>query len=38
MEFVKTSQGLRREIGVWGIFLNVINNMIGSGIFLLPAC
>jgi len=28
---------LKREIGVWGIFINVINNTIGSGIFLLPA-
>lgn len=28
---------LRRDIGVWGIFLNVINNTVGSGIFLLPA-
>lgn len=34
---IKTGEGLKREIGVWGIFLNVINNTIGSGIFLLPA-
>ena len=33
----KPGEGLKREIGVWGIFLNVINNTIGSGIFLLPA-
>ena len=33
----KSGEGLKREIGVWGIFLNVINNTIGSGIFLLPA-
>ncbi len=37
MSSEKTSEGLKREIGVWGIFLNVINNTIGSGIFLLPA-
>ena len=37
MAITKTSEGLKREIGVWGIFLNVINNTIGSGIFLLPA-
>lgn len=30
-------KGLKREIGVWGVFINVINNTIGSGIFLLPA-
>ena len=30
-------KGLKREIGVWGLFINVINNTIGSGIFLLPA-
>ncbi|KAA9042151.1 amino acid permease [Ginsengibacter hankyongi] len=30
-------EGLKREVGVWGIFINVINNTIGSGIFLLPA-
>ena len=36
---VNSYQGekLKREIGVWGIFINVINNTIGSGIFLLPA-
>jgi basic amino acid/polyamine antiporter, APA family len=33
----KSTEGLKREIGTWGIFLNVINNTIGSGIFLLPA-
>ncbi|MBA2499228.1 MAG: amino acid permease [Chitinophagaceae bacterium] len=37
MAITKTNEGLKREIGVWGIFLNVINNTIGSGIFLLPA-
>ena len=33
----KTDEGLKREIGIWGVFLNVINITIGSGIFLLPA-
>lgn len=37
MAITKTNEGLKREIGIWGIFLNVINNTIGSGIFLLPA-
>ncbi len=30
-------EGLRREIGMSGVFLSVINNTIGSSIFLLPA-
>jgi APA family basic amino acid/polyamine antiporter len=30
-------EGLKREIGIAGVFLNVINNTLGSGIFLLPA-
>ncbi len=37
MPIKKTNEGLKREIGIWGIFLNVINNTVGSGIFLLPA-
>jgi len=36
MQYEK-SEGLKREIGVPGIFINVINNTIGSGIYLLPA-
>lgn len=31
------SEGLKREIGAGGVFMNVINNTIGSVIFLLPA-
>lgn len=31
------NEGLKREIGISGVFINVINNTIGSGIFLLPA-
>ncbi len=34
---IKSAEGLKREIGIWGIFLNVVNNTVGSGIFLLPA-
>lgn len=29
--------GLRREIGVWGLALNCINIVVGAGIFILPA-
>src|SRR5258708_34448961 len=30
-------EGLRREIGLWGLTSNIINVVIGSGIFVLPA-
>lgn len=33
----KTNEGLKREIGVWGLSANMINIIIGSGIFVLPA-
>ncbi len=36
-EIAPAAEGLKREIGVWGVFINVINNTVGSGIFLLPA-
>ncbi len=36
-EIAPATEGLKREIGVWGVFINVINNTVGSGIFLLPA-
>jgi amino acid transporter len=32
-----TKEGLRREIGIWGLTANIINVVIGSGIFVLPA-
>src|SRR5829696_9856591 len=32
-----SGEGLKREIGIGGVFLNVIKNTLGSGIFLLPA-
>jgi basic amino acid/polyamine antiporter, APA family len=32
-----TEEGLRREIGLWGLTSNIINIVIGSGIFVLPA-
>lgn len=32
-----TEEGLKREIGVWGLTSNIINVVIGSGIFVLPA-
>lgn len=35
---MKTSQeGLIREVGVWGLSANIVNIMIGAGIFVLPA-
>jgi len=34
---MNTSEGLKREIGLWGITANIINVVIGSGIFVLPA-
>ena len=32
-----TGEGLKREIGIWGLSANMINIIIGSGIFVLPA-
>ena len=32
-----TDEGLKREVGTWGLSLNIINVVIGSGIFVLPA-
>jgi amino acid transporter len=34
---VSSEEGLKREIGLWGISSNIINVVIGSGIFVLPA-
>jgi APA family basic amino acid/polyamine antiporter len=31
------NEGLKREIGVWGLVANSINIIIGAGIFILPA-
>jgi APA family basic amino acid/polyamine antiporter len=31
------NEGLKREIGVWGLASNSINIIIGAGIFILPA-
>lgn len=33
----KTSEGLKREIAVFGLSANIINSVIGAGIFVLPA-
>ena len=30
-------EGLKREIGIWGLSANMVNIIIGSGIFILPA-
>lgn len=34
---MSTDEGLKREIGTWGITSNIINVVVGSGIFVLPA-
>lgn len=34
---MSTQEGLKREIGLWGLTFNIINTVIGSGIFVLPA-
>ncbi|HEY9113893.1 MAG TPA: APC family permease [Bacteroidales bacterium] len=33
----ENEENLKREIGVWGLSANIINIMIGAGIFVLPA-
>lgn len=37
MTTIQTNEGLKREIGIWGLSANMINIIIGSGIFVLPA-
>jgi len=32
-----SSDGLKRTIGVWGMSANIVNIVVGSGIFVLPA-
>lgn len=32
-----TQEGLKREIGVWGLSANIVNIIVGAGIFVLPA-
>ncbi len=34
---IKTDEGLKRVIGIPGLSLNILNNTIGAGIFVLPA-
>ncbi len=34
---MSTSEGLKREIGVWGLSANIINLIVGAGIFVIPA-
>src|SRR6266704_4905780 len=34
---MSTSEGLKREVGLWGLTSNIVNVVIGSGIFVLPA-
>lgn len=33
----ENNEGLKREIGLWGLSANMVNSMIGAGIFVLPA-
>ena len=33
----ESGEGLKREIGLWGLSANMVNIIIGSGIFVLPA-
>ncbi len=37
MATTKTDEGLKRVIGVPGLALAIVNNVIGAGIFALPA-
>lgn len=32
-----TQEGLKRGVGVWGLSANIVNIMVGAGIFVLPA-
>lgn len=34
---IETKEHLKREIGVWGLSANLVNTMVGAGIFALPA-
>lgn len=34
---MKTEEGLKREIGTWGLSANIINLIVGAGIFVIPA-
>ena len=35
--YMQTDEGLRRQIGTWGLTSNILNTVIGAGIFVLPA-
>ncbi|GAO30264.1 amino acid permease [Geofilum rubicundum] len=32
-----TNEGLKRKIGAWGLSANLVNIVVGAGIFVLPA-
>lgn len=34
---MNTKEGLKREIGIWGLSANIINLIVGAGIFVIPA-
>ncbi|MDO9554308.1 APC family permease [Rhodonellum sp.] len=33
----QVNEGLKREVGVWGLSANIVNIIVGAGIFVLPA-
>lgn len=37
MASTNTNEGLKREIGLWGLSANMVNIIVGSGIFVMPA-
>jgi len=34
---MNTKEGLKREIGTWGLSANIVNLIVGAGIFVIPA-
>ncbi|MBV5314462.1 MAG: amino acid permease [Prolixibacteraceae bacterium] len=34
---MSTKEGLKREIGTWGLSANIVNLVVGAGIFVIPA-
>jgi APA family basic amino acid/polyamine antiporter len=34
---MENNEGLKRKVGVWGLSANIVNIMVGAGIFVLPA-
>ena len=34
---MENEKGLKRTIGLWGLSANIINTVVGAGIFVIPA-